>query len=457
MMTCISTAFRLASLSLVIVLFAGFSANAAIFNPKTKTLDNGLQVVVVENHRAPVVTHMLWYKVGAMDEPAGKSGIAHFFEHLMFKGTKTLKDGEFSATVARNGGQENAFTSQDYTAYYQSVAADRLDLMMKIEADRMRNLDLTAAVIEPERQVVLEERRSRVENNPSSILSEHATNALYMNHPYRIPIIGWAHEIEALSLDDLNKFYKTYYAPNNAVLLVAGDVKAEEVFALAEKHYGPVAPSELPVRPTWIEPPHRVVRDITYHDARVQSPTWIARRLAPSYFVGDVGDIYALQILSDILGGGSTSRLYTSLVIDQALATSVGSWYDPSSRGPSSFGLYGIPKDGGDLADVSTAVEQEIQQLLTDGVTQLEVDASIRRMQDSATLILDGLSAPARTLGQALTIGLEIDDVEEWPERIGQVSVDDVNAAAARLFANKGVLNSYLLPEETAIASEVVQ
>lgn len=423
------------------------SAQAAVFNPKSKTLANGLQVVVVENHRAPVVTHMLWYKVGAMDEPAGKSGIAHFFEHLMFKGTKTLKDGEFSAIVARNGGQENAFTAQDYTGYYQSVAADRLDLMMKIEADRMRNLELTAEVIEPERQVVLEERRSRVENNPSAILSEQATSALYMNHPYRIPVIGWAHEIEALSLADLNQFYKTFYAPNNAVLLVAGDVKADDVFAMAARHYGPIEPSVLPNRPQWVEPPHLARRDITLHDARVQSPTWIARRLAPSYLYGDVEDAYALQILSDILGGGATSRLYTSLVIEQGIATNVGSWYDASKRGPSSFGLYGVPKDGGDLDDVSKAVDMEIEKLLKDGVSQMEVDASIRRMQDSATLILDSLSSPARTLGQALSIGLDIDDVENWPDHIGAVTVEQINAAAARLFASEGVLNSYLLPE----------
>ena len=434
---------------LILLSFNVNVAHAGIFNPETKTLANGLQVVVVENHRAPVVTHMMWYKVGAMDEPAGKSGIAHLFEHLMFKGTKTLKDGEFSAIVARNGGQENAFTSQDYTAYYQSVAADRLGLMMKIEADRMRNLNLNKQVIEPERQVVQEERRSRVENNPSAILSEQATNAFYMNHPYAIPIIGWAHEVEALSLDDLNKFYKTFYAPNNAVLLVVGDVKAADVFALAKQHYGPIEPSVLPARPTWFEPPHLVEREITYRDVRVKTPTWIARRMAPSYFYGEVGDVYALQILSDILGGGATSRLYTSLVIDQSIATSVGSWYDPSKRGPSSFGLYGVPKDGGSVGDVTKAVDLEIQKILTDGVTQAELDASIRRMQDSAVLILDSLSSPARTLGQALAIGLDIADVEEWPERMGKVSVAQVNEAAKRLFANEGVLNSYLLPEKT--------
>ncbi len=420
-------------------------ANANIFNPKTTTLENGLKVVVVENHRAPVVTHMLWYRVGAMDEPAGKSGIAHFFEHLMFKGTKKIKDGEFSSIVARNGGQENAFTSQDYTAYYQSVAAGRLGLMMEIEADRMRNLSLTKAAIEPERQVVLEERRSRIENSPSGILSEHATNALYMNHPYAIPIIGWAHEVENLSLKDLNEFYQTYYAPNNAILLVVGDVKADKVFKLAEHHYGKILPSKLPDRPNWQEPPHLDIRDITYHDKKVKAPVWIERRLAPSYFYGQSEDIYALQIFSDIIGGGASSRLYRSIVIEQKIATSVGSWYDPTKRGPSSFGIYGVAKDGKSLDMVKAAVNAEIQKIIDDGVNPEEVKASIIRMQDSAVLALDSLSTPAHILGQALAIGLEINDVEDWPERIGKIDVAAVNAAAKRLFMKEAVVNSYLL------------
>ncbi len=435
---------------MVIILFVTIQinitiANADIFNPKIKILKNGLQVVVVENHRAPVVTHMLWYRVGAMDEPAGKSGIAHFFEHLMFKGTRKIKDGEFSSIVAKNGGQENAFTSQDYTAYYQSVAANRLGLMMEIEADRMRNLTLTKSVIEPERQVVLEERRSRIENVPSGILNEHATNALYMNHPYATPIIGWAHEVETLSLDDLNEFYKTYYAPNNAILLVVGDVKSDEVFKLAAQHYGKILPSKLPNRPKWQEPPHLDIRDVTYRDKRVKAPVWIEQRLAPSYFYGQSDDIYALQILSDILGGGASSRLYKSIVIDKKIATSVGSWYDPTKRGPSSFGIYGVANDGYNLDMIRSAVDAEIEKIINDGVSPAEVKAAIIRMQDSAILTLDSLSSPARILGQALAIGLDINDVENWPERIGKVDTAAVNVAANRLFMKKSVVNSYLL------------
>ncbi len=242
------------ALCLVLTCVACATTNAAfakVFSPETFSLKNGLQVVVVSNHRAPVVTQLLIYKVGAMDEPAGKSGVAHFLEHLMFKGTKNLKAGEFSAIVARNGGQENAFTSQDYSGYHQTFAADRLDTMMRIEAERMRNLLLTKKDIEPERKVVLEERNSRVNNNPSALLREEVNAAFYLNHPYRVPVIGWEHEIKALTLEDLVKFYHQWYAPNNAVLIYAGDVSVEKIRPLVEKHYGKIPSASMPKRVVW--------------------------------------------------------------------------------------------------------------------------------------------------------------------------------------------------------------
>lgn len=424
-------------------------ANAAVFNPKTKTLDNGLQVVVVENHRAPVITNMVWYKVGAMDEPEGKSGLAHFLEHLMFKGTETLAPGEFSAIVARNGGRENAFTSQDYTAYHQSLAADRLELMMQLEAERMVNLRLTPEDIEPERQVVLEERRSRVDNNPHARLMEQAMPALYFNHPYRIPIIGWAHEIKALSQKDIIDFYKAHYGPNNAIVVVSGDVEAEEVFSLAQKYFGDIPAIDLPEQPKWAEPPRSAVAEVVLRDERVTQPSWVYRIFAPGYDHEDPKRAYALQVLMDILSSGSNSRLYKALVVDQKVAVGAGAWYDPDQRGPAIAGFYLSPAEGMELAPAEEALWAEIDRLLEEGVTQEEVDRTIQRMRDAAALALDSLSRPARTIGAALAIGRTIEDVESWPDRIGAVTAADVNAAARDLLTErKGSLVTRLLPLE---------
>jgi len=299
-------------------------AQARVFDPETFTLANGLQVVVIENRRAPIVTHMVWYKVGAADESAGESGNAHFLEHLMFKGTNTLGPGEFSEIIAQNGGQENAFTSYDYTAYYQTVANDRLEIVMRHEADRMANLVLTDALVLPERDVILEERRSRVDNEPGSQLRETMQAGLYLNHPYRVPVIGWEHEIRSLSTETALAFYRRWYAPNNAVLVVAGDVDADEVRRLAEKYYGKVPAGEVleRVRPT--EPPQYAARRVTLENARVRQPSLSISYLAPAHNSPGGEHAYALQVLDQILGGGATSRLYRSLVVEQGLAASRG-------------------------------------------------------------------------------------------------------------------------------------
>ena len=424
-------------------------ARAAVFNPESFTLDNGLQVVVIPNHRAPVVTHMIYYKVGAIDEPAGKSGIAHFLEHLMFKGTKTLKPGEFSAIVARNGGRENAFTSQDYTGYYQNVAADRLEEMMRIESDRMTNLVLNDAEIEPERGVVQEERRSRVENNPGGRLSEQTRAALFLNHPYRTPIIGWQHEIANISRDDLLAFYRAWYAPNNAVLVLSGDITAESIRPMVEKHYGKVPSRPLPPRLALAEPPQSAERVVTLKDKQVRQASWSRRYIAPSYNRGATERTYALQILGEILGGGSTSRLYRSLAVEQGLAASVGSWYDPNVRGPGTFGFYGSPRPGHDVKEIETAIDQEIKRVIKDGVTEQEVTEAIQRLKDAAIFARDSISGPARILGGALAIGLSIEDIENWPDRIGAVTVEQVNQAARAVLTQKASVTSILLPEET--------
>ena len=441
---------RPAAIAVVFSLAWAAPAGATVFNPETFTLQNGLQVVVIPNHRTPVVNHTIYYRVGAIDEPPTKSGLAHFLEHLMFKGTKKLKPGEFSAIVARNGGQENAFTSQDYTGFYQTVAVDRLEQMMEIEADRMTNLILTTEEIEPERNVVLEERRSRVENNPHGKLRELINATLFMNHPYRIPIIGWEHEIRALTRDDMMDFYRDWYAPNNAILVLSGDVTAAEVRPLVEKHYGTIPARPLPARLAWKEPPQTGDRRITLKHRQVQQPSWSRRMIAPSYTTGPDKDTYALQVLAEILGGGPTSRLYRSLAVEQRTAATVGAWYDPDGRGPGTFGLYGSPRAGHDVADIERLIEAEVAKLLKEGVTEAEVSQAIQRLKDAAIFARDSIEAPSRIVGSALAIGRKIEDVEAWPERIGEVTVDAVNSAAKALMIDNGTVTAILLPEETS-------
>lgn len=420
---------------------------AAVFDPDTFTLQNGMQVVVVENHRVPVVTHMVWYRVGAADEGPGESGVAHLLEHLMFKGTPSYPDGEFSAIVARNGGQENAFTSYDYTAYYQTVARDRLELVMEMEADRMTNLVLSDEDISTERLVVLEERRSRTDNNPSALLGEQVNAALYLNHPYRRPIIGWEHEIRDLNRDAILGFYRRWYAPNNAILVVAGDITADELRPLAEKYYGSIRRADTPERMRPQEPPQRAEREVTYRDARVRQPSWQRSFLAPSYVTGEKQHAYALEILSDIMGG-ATGRLYRDLVIDNKLALSAGAYYSPDNLGPGRFVIYASPAPGVDMDVIEEAIEAVVKDVISDGVTDGEVSRSINTMQASAIYARDSLSGGARTLGAALASGQTIDDVESWPDRISAVTPAQVKAAAEYIFATSQSVTGLLLPEE---------
>ncbi len=444
------------SLFLSIIVALGFSAavsqdaRAKVFDPETFTLDNGLQVVVVTNRRAPIVTHMIWYKVGAADEQPGESGLAHFLEHLMFKGTKTLGPGEFSRIIAENGGTENAFTSYDYTAYFQTVARDRLDTMMKYEADRMTNLKLTDEIVDPERQVVLEERRSRVDNNPGSQLWEQANAALYLNHPYRVPVIGWEHEIAELSTEGALAFYRKWYAPNNAVVVIAGDITADEVRPLAEKYYGVIPPADIPERQRVAEPPQKAARSVTLKSPRVTQPSFSVSYLAPSYNRGETKHAYPLQVLDQILGSGTTSRLYRSLVVEQGLAAGAGSGYDSSSFDLSSFRVSASPRIGVEIETLEAALRKEIERLLAEGVTEEEVSKAKKRMTALAVYARDNLSTGARVFGSALTTGTTVEDIEAWPERIEAVTVEQVNEAARAVLRDIQSVTSYLLPESTS-------
>ncbi|MBL4758955.1 MAG: insulinase family protein [Rhizobiales bacterium] len=403
-----------------------FAPDAVTFN-----LENGMQVVAIPDHRAPVVTHMVWYRVGSADEPSGKSGVAHFLEHLMFKGTTANPDGAFSARVAQIGGQENAFTSTDYTGYFQRVAKEWLPLMMEFEADRMANLVLNEAEVASERDVIREERRSRVDNNPGSQLGEELQAVLYRSHPYGRPVIGWEHEIAALNLEDAIDFYNTYYSPNNAILIVAGDVDPEEVLELAEKYYGPLERrAEFGPRVRAIEPAHRGPRRIEISNELVRQPSVQRLHDVPSYTTAPAGDAEALDMLAEILGGGTASRLYRALIIDQRVATGTSAWYSSSGLDSGKFGFYASPRPGTELVDLEAAILEVINNIKANGVTEQEVIQARTNLVAAAVFAQDSQSALARVFGVALTTGQTVEDVQDWPNRIAQVTAADIQRVA---------------------------
>ncbi|MBT6959725.1 MAG: insulinase family protein, partial [Rhodospirillaceae bacterium] len=359
----------------------GRMAHADVFGAESFMLDNGMQVVVIPNHRVPIVSHMVWYKVGSADEQPGKAGIAHFLEHLMFKGTPTYPAGEITDLVARNGGQQNAFTSYDYTAYYQNVAADRLPKMMELEADRMRNLILSEEDVRVERDVVLEERRMRVDSRPASIMSERLDAALWVTNRYGTPVIGWEEEIQALNRDDAFDFYRRWYAPKSAILVVAGDITAKQLRPLAEATYGKIEPVESVTsreRSTFL--PQAADVRVTMTDPRVQQPRWSRTYIAPSVNVGELQDTYALQVLSEILGGGSTSRLYQALVVEQTIAASAGAFYLDDAVSWGRFVVSVSPSPGVDVGALEEAVDAELATLVAEGLSDDEVERAKTRL-----------------------------------------------------------------------------
>ena len=424
------------------------AATSGVFHPESFALDNGMEVVVVENHRAPVLAHMLWYKVGTADSPPGKSGLPHFLEHLMFKGTGAIPPGEFSKIVARQGGNDNAFTGHDATAYFQMIAKDRLELVMAMEADRMVNLDLADEHVYPERDVILEERRSRVDNEPSALLGEQMMAAQYLHHPYRLPVIGWFHEIAGYTREDALEFYRTWYAPNNAVLVVAGDVTAAELRPLAAQAYGGIAARLLPPRRRLVEPPQHAGRRITLRHERVRQPVLSRTWLAPSYASPGHEHAYALELLSEIFGAGGTSRLFRAVVVDQALAAHAGTHYRGTGLDGALFRLYALPRPGVDLAALEAALDAEIERLLAEGVTDDELERTRGRLIAESIYARDSLMGAARIFGSALTSGEAVGDVEAWPARIAAVTVEQVNAAARHVFRPEQSVTAQLLPAE---------
>ncbi|SIO51317.1 zinc protease [Rhodovulum sp. ES.010] len=422
------------------------------------TLDNGLDVVVIEDHRAPVAVHMVWYRVGAADEPPGRSGIAHFLEHLMFKGTDDLAPGEFSAIVQANGGNDNAFTSWDYTAYFQRVAADRLGLMMEIEADRMTGLTLAEEHTLTERDVILEERNQRTENNPGALMGEQRRAAQYLNHPYGTPIIGWRHEIAKLTKADALDFYRTYYAPDNAILVVAGDVSPDAVRALAEEHYASLPPSEaLPARVRPQEPPQRAERRLSFADPRVAQPYVMRSYLAPERDPGDQGRAAALTYLAAILGGeGANSVLGDRLQFDAQTALYTSAFYDGLSLDDTTFGIVVVPAPGVSLTEAEAALDDALAAFLDEGIDPDLFETIRTQLRASEIYARDSVDSLARRYGRALASGLSVEDVQAWPDILQRVTPEDVMAAARDVLDRNRAVTAWLeRPAEPA--AEVTQ
>lgn len=420
-------------LPLFILLFIAYPAFAQdkVFNASETFLDNGMQVVVIPNHRAPVITHMVWYKVGGADEAQGHSGSAHFLEHLLFKGSdviggEPLAPGVFSKNVRGMGGNDNAFTGQDYTAYFQSVPSDKLETVMRMEAGRMRGANPPLAEVESENLVILEERRQRTDNDPRGRFGEQMASAAYINHPYGTPIIGWYHEMEALTWDAAKAFYDLWYGPNNAILIVSGDVEPETVFTLARDIYGQVPKNDnVPKRERTRSPVMNSKTRVLLEHPVIRQPVFQTLYRVPSYRQDKTSSL-ALQVLEEIMGGGSTSRLYKALVVEQKIASGAGLSYSPNSYDDSGLWIYANPVPGEQIVNIEAAIDIELKRLIEHGVTTEELQDAKTRMKDAAIYARDSLTGPAMVIGYSLATGSSLDDVETWPAQIDGVMAEQV-------------------------------
>ena len=438
---------------------AMFMATTALADDVTQfTLENGMDVVVVEDHRSPAVVHMVWYRVGAADEVAGKSGIAHYLEHLMFKGTDDMAPGEVSEVVRANGGSDNAFTTWDYTGYFQRVSTDLLPRMMEMEADRMTGLILTDEVALPERNVILEERAQRIDSDPGSLFREQTRAAQYLNHPYGRPIIGWRHEMEQLTTEDALAFYRQYYAPNNAVLVVTGDVTPEEVRALAEEKYGAIpANPDLKPRERVTEPPQLAARRLVFEDQRVAQPYISRSYLAPERNSGDQKEAAALTMLAELLGDGPNSYLSRRLQFDTQTALYSAAWYDGTSLDATTFDVLVVPAAGVSLENAEAALDAALTDFIAGGVDAEKLARLKRQYAAQSIYELDNAQSRARRYGVALTSGLTVADVKEWPDLIQAVTEEDILAAARAVLVPETSVTGWLRPVADPAAPEVTQ
>jgi zinc protease len=439
-----NTPLRIGLAATAALILSALPTWAADFTVETAVLDNGLQVVVVPDHRAPLITQAVYYKAGAADEPAGKGGLAHFLEHMMFQGTSNVPGEDYRNTIARHGGEENAFTAQDMTGYWQTVAVEAMEIVMELESDRMANLRILPEEFESERQVIKEERRSRYESDPRGPFSEHMSAAVFMAHPYRLPVIGWMHEIESHTVQDAIDWYDKYYVPNNAILVISGDTILAEVLPLAEKYYGVIPRGADVVRSRPQEPPQLAERRVILYDERVREPSFSRSYVTNSRTTRD-GLAPALSLLSQILSG-STGRLYQALVVDQGIATSAGAFYSGGTMDQTQFGMWIAPARGADLVAMEAALDVEIARVVADGITQEELDLARNGTLSGLVFSRDSVTRLGRRVGAGLAVGLTIEEIVGWSDEISAVTVADVNAAVATVFNRAHSATGLMLP-----------
>jgi len=430
-----------------IVLLLGSSQSFAQAEVFERTLSNGLKVIVKEDHRAPVIVQQIWYKTGSIDERTGTTGVAHVLEHMMFKGTKTVPAGEFSRRIAAAGGRENAFTNNDYTAYFQQLHKSQLPLAMKLESDRMHNLNLSAAEFSKEIKVVMEERRMRTDDDPQSLLYENLMATAYQEHPYHHPVIGWMSDLEALTVKDAQDWYTRWYAPNNATLVIAGDVKADDVFALAQRYYGSIPKVVLPARRNFTEPKQVGIRRLV-----VKAPAELPQ-LVMSYHTPTVKDPaqdwkpYALEILAGVLDGNESARLNKHLVREQQIASSAGAGYDSTARGPSTFTLEATPSAGKTVQEIESALRQEIAQMVKDGVNVDELKRVKAQVMAAEVYKLDSLFYQAMQIGQMESIGLGHQAIAVMLDKLQSVTAEQVQQVAKELLNDDNLTVAVLDPQ----------
>ncbi len=416
-----------------------------IFNAKQFELKNGLQVVVIENKRAPVVSQMIWYNVGSIDEEYGKSGLAHFLEHLMFKGTKKYPGGYYSKYISTNGGTENAFTSFDYTAYYQIVPSEHLEKIVELEADRMVNLTLTSEQVETEKKVILEERYQRIDSRPSSILDESIRKSLFPNHTYGTPIIGWEHEIKALTKNDVRKFYNDYYNPKNAILILSGDVSLKKAKEYSKKYFGKIKNKNQKdiERIKLNDPDLKTNIRINYDDENVKQKIW-KRSFKTFSYRESIKNGIALDLGLKILSGGSTSILYTELVEKKKLVSSIGGYYQGMTRDKATVNFYAIPNENTKIDDLEKHIYNIMQKSLVDGITEDKFKLQKKKYDYESVYLRDSIFQPAQIIGEALSIGIELEEIESWNEFLNEITLDDVKNELKKFLNNKNYVTGLL-------------
>lgn len=434
---------------MLIIVLAYWNVEAAVYNPHTFTLKNGLQVVVIKNHRAPVVTQMVWYKVGTIDDPHGKSGLAHYLEHLMFKGSLASPAGRMLTEINRVGGEQNAATSPDFTVYYQVVPKNKLELIMSLEAGRMAHLEIEEQYAKPELDVILEERHMRVDNSPTGLFFETVLANFFKHHPARLPAIGWEHEIKTFTTQDAQNFYNTWYTPNNAILLVAGDVTVEEVKALAKKYYE-VIPVKANPRPLNIQEPKMkpLIQRLEMSSPLIQEPYFLSLFNAPNFKEGSRKDFYALQVLSELLDKPVTGRIYRELVENQRIATFIQISYQSYTRSPGYLLILAQPAQGHTIEEVETALNKEIEKIIQHGLNVSEVEKSKTRLLAQLDYTRDHVLSGSNEIGKALVVGETIEEFESWPDRIKAVTQEQVNATFKLIFDSKSNFTAILWPQK---------